>query len=74
VRDGRPAGYANGHPQPVAAMTPDGLVDVPAAGLTPRIRQHIRAHVSGLELRLSEVCASGVRATTNRPLVSLSSR
>src|SRR5258708_2952813 len=51
VRDGRTAGYAYGHTQPVAAMTPNGLVDGPAPGHDAHAHRNVFArHGSRLEL------------------------
>ena len=51
VRHGRPAGHANRHPQPVAAMAPDGLIDGAAAGHDADAGGHILArHGARLEL------------------------
>ena len=54
---------------------PMGSSMVPPPVMTPtQAATYSRAMVRASSCRLSEVCASGVRATTNKPLVSLSSR
>ena len=76
MRDRRPAPLAYRHSQPIAAVAPDGLHRWcrPPVMTPTHTARYSRDMVRAISCRLSEVCASAVRATTNRPLVSLSRR
>ena len=75
VRDGFASIGAHGHAQPVGAMPADGLVHGAAAGHRAHAQRHVLALHVVFAQRLDQ-CRVGleVRATTSRPLVSLSMR
>src|ERR1700728_336587 len=67
VRGGGTAIAAHRHAEPVAAVPPEVMTPTQTA-------RYSRETDRAMSSRVSAVCASGVRATIRRPLVSLSSR